>query len=1545
MMTMHVLHSGSGYTYLTDSVATGDRKLGNGESLTNYYTESGTPPGQWHGSGVARLGVTGEVTKEQMQALFGEGMHPDADRIIAEAIDQGMSVHQAINSAKLGRLFSDNVSDADPMIREIDVKVRQFKARNGGQIGVKKQRSITEEVARKHWSKRGFHDEPTTKEVLKWASDVRRKQGRAVAGFDLVFTPQKSITSLWGVGSDSTRQAISAAHKSAVTETLAWLDENVAFSRKGYNGVVRVEGEGLIAARFDHFDNRAGDPNLHTHCAVVNKVFCPDDEKWRSLDGRAMHQLAVAASTYYNKTIKNELENSGFVFHPTSRGEGKSEVYEIAGVPAALLEEFSRRDVIEKRLGELIDRYRAVNKAEPSKRTQIKLAQQATLETRGKKQKGNSLQKMREEWSLRAQQRLGVADVQGYLDAKMNEVSQVPNLTLSTDALAQKTVDLLENRRSQWNSAHIYSAVAETLMPMRFSSAQEQRVKLEQVFETVKDRYCIVLSSRQNEDVSGLTQTRGNSLFHQSMTSRFTSPETIFREQQLLDATSLATSFVATREETQRVIDSIGSTSGFELNAGQQAMTHALVGSGAQLAVAVGPAGAGKTTAMKAVSDTWRNKGFNVIGLGPSAAAANVLGNDLDIEGQTIASVLTRDKHGLDTGISQGTMIIVDEAGMASTKDLYRLNQIAQREGAIVRLIGDPAQLSAVESGGILEVLAHKTNAPKLDEVVRFKTAGEDQASLSIRHGDAKSFDFYSAHNRIRSGSASALREGILNEWIAETSKGESSLMLATTRRDVAALNSQAQDHRIRQGEVAALPTTVTSRDGFTLHYGDIIVTRKNDSTINLVGGDEHGRRVFNGDRWTIAGLDDAGNLAVEHVDNGARATLPAAYVAQSVELGYASTVHRAQGMTVDHAHLLLTGQESRELAYVGMSRGKQTNRAWIVTEHTFDPENEHETPEEFSTREVWDRVLTRGGDNEAALSVLKEGVTTDDTTVEREHYLHLHESLVRTWARDLIEEYCSQDSRELTDGQRQRLFNAIATGLDNGLNVEATFAHHAENSAPLGVTIAAIVEDLTDGYERASLPLLPPQSIGMDAEMLDRARHLRDNIRDEQTLRVSRMAATGQMLTPTRARTLSSSMLDKQERLLQARKDAAELARKTWADVAETFNQGHAHQRLLSAHGQILDADARIERVLQRREDSLTLTGHRLFRAQEEIAILERGLPSAEHWPAVQTQAAALRRDIAHVSVAEHTTSFAAERKQAEAVADLQAINQALRTLSDERTRRTSLTDQEQAAERAHWGTGDNGMNTPKAIAPVAGNFLPTSDRLVQALLDSDQLDRISANIIDRTEYGLAHAEASLLSQVAEPTDHDEQLAELENKRAVIVEKLGVAPQGAGHRTTDAETRKRIAQAQAIEPQLKKELDAARSEYARQQRVIDQLPEIPHGIFVSKEKIRRIQAQHTVAHRRFTEAATNLERAQHSYDGLAAGLPPKETWRDLLNGTQHQDNPQQRSQLRRELEVLDHQIHQRKAKIHARRDAYPATQPAPGKPARQQTQTHHHDL
>ena len=221
------------------------------------------------------------------------------------------------------------------------------------------------------------------------------------------------------------------------------------------------------------------------------------------------------------------------------------------------------------------------------------------------------------------------------------------------------------------------------------------------------------------------------------------------------------------------------------------------------------------------------------------------------------------------------------------------------------------------------------TSAPSSSTSLhRFADPDEAAATLQLRDGRTEALDFYFARDRVASGSSEAMLEDSYEAWAADTRKGLTSLLIASAGRDVAALNARARLERIDNGDVS--PDAVELHDGNLAGVGDRIVTRTNQRSLTTRGGRDF---VKNGDIWTVEQRHRDGDLTVRHHRHGGRVRLPAEYVAESVELGYATTTARAQGMTVDTAHVLVDANTSRESLYVAATRGRQGARLYVANE------------------------------------------------------------------------------------------------------------------------------------------------------------------------------------------------------------------------------------------------------------------------------------------------------------------------------------------------------------------------------------------------------------------------------------------------------------------------------------------------------------------------------------------------------------------------------------------------------------------------------------
>lgn len=299
------MSAGDGYKYLLRTVAAGDGDRSLSTPLTRYYDADGTPPGRWMGSGVSALGSgqleeNDEVTEAQLQLLIGMGRDPLTGVPLGRAYPQ--------YKAKAERV-ADRVAALDPGLSAT--------ARGRAVAAIE-------------------------------AEEAERGTRRAVAGYDYTFSIPKSASVLWAVADAGTQSLIVDAHHAAVAEVVAFMEREVAATRAGATpgdgAVAQVDVRGLIATAYDHYDSRAGDPHLHTHVVISNKVQTVLDNKWRSLDSRPMNAATVALSELHEAVFADHLTRLfGVQWEARDRGRDRNAAWAIAQVPQELVTEFSSR--------------------------------------------------------------------------------------------------------------------------------------------------------------------------------------------------------------------------------------------------------------------------------------------------------------------------------------------------------------------------------------------------------------------------------------------------------------------------------------------------------------------------------------------------------------------------------------------------------------------------------------------------------------------------------------------------------------------------------------------------------------------------------------------------------------------------------------------------------------------------------------------------------------------------------------------------------------------------------------------------------------------------------------------------------------------------------------------------------------------------------------------------------------------------------------------------------------------------------------------------
>ncbi|WP_289018742.1 MobF family relaxase [uncultured Ornithinimicrobium sp.] len=895
--SIHKLTAGSGYDYLTRQVARQDATEVGHSGLGSYYTAKGEAPGVWVGAGmagIAGLAAGEEVTAEQMTRLFGTGEHPLGD-------ESGQS---------LGRPFRVYAGRDDVTPFRIEV-ARRFERHNKAfglpvdhPISVEERASIRTQVALEMFRAEHGRDPFDERELAGLIAKQSRPRTTAVAGFDLTFSPVKSVSTLWAVADRPLALRIEAAHQAAVRDALGYIEKHALFTRTGKDGVQQVDVRGMVAAAFTHRDSRAGDPDLHTHVAVANKVQTAKDGRWLSVDGRTLFKAMVSASEAYNTALEKHLRPLGITFAARAvRSDAhRRPVREIVGVDDRLNQAWStRRASIQARRSELAQAFQAQHGRPPTPVESIQLAQQATLETRDAKHEPRSEAQQRQTWRAEALAVLGDQDaLAAMVDAALSGAHTHGLGERVDEAWVERTaarvVDTVQASRSTWQVWHVR---AEAQRRVRAVDVPLERVEdwVEQLTQAALARSNAMTSAKADTIVEPepLRRADGTSVYTVAGSQLFTSTAVLQAEQRLVTAAGVTDGRRACEQDVDvALLESVAN--GVHLNARQSALVKGMTTSGARLQLAIAPAGSGKTTAMRALARAWESSGGTVVGLAPSAAAAAVLRENADTQADTLAKLvwhLEHDPEQLPTwaqGIDERALVVIDEAGMVDTLSLDKAVAFITSRGASVRLVGDDQQLAAVGAGGVLRDIRATHGALHLTELMRFTGVAEGGASLELRDGRPSALGFYLDAGRVHVGDLATMTEDVFQAWSADRAEGRDAIMLAPTRELVAELNQRARDHRL---DGASRPADeVALSDGNYASVGDTVITRRNDRRLHAAPTDW----VKNGDRWTVLDARRAGALVVQHTRTGRKITLPADYVAADVELGYASTVHTAQG-------------------------------------------------------------------------------------------------------------------------------------------------------------------------------------------------------------------------------------------------------------------------------------------------------------------------------------------------------------------------------------------------------------------------------------------------------------------------------------------------------------------------------------------------------------------------------------------------------------------------------------------------------------------------
>lgn len=711
---------------------------------------------------------------------------------------------------------------------------------------------------------------------------LETKKLAPVAGFDLVFSPPKSVSLLHALGDEDTRRAVNEAHLTAWQAALGYLENEACVTRRGAQGVHREHAGGFVAAAYQHRTSRAQDPHLHTHVIVANMAQSPSDGKWRTLDGEPiLKSYRLAAGYLYQAQLRSELTRTlGVEWEEPQKG-----MAELRHVPRQVIREFSTR------------RAQVVEQLAQTGGGGFHAAQVAALETRERKTHVDLIG-LREDWRARAAEHgLGRRELEALLGrVRPQEPSREALLQLARQMLGPHG---LTERQTAFSAPEAVMAWANA----HRAGAPVDRVR------RLADR----LVRTDGVEAVGEAPSPGRP-------ARYSTTELVEIERAALALVERGRAADAPSITPQR-LEEIERSDRLELSREQETMVREVATSRKRVVCVVGLAGAGKTTATHAVAQVFTEAGIPVLGAAPSGVAAEKLQDETGIPATTLHRLLEEARTG--GGLPSGCVLVVDESGMAESRLLAPVLDLVEQANAKAILIGDPQQLPAVGAGGLLAGIVAREGAVVLTENRRQHDPLERDALARVRAGVGRDYLSY-AEKRERllvSDSPVTTRARLLADWWEHARDDlPGNVMLALRRRDVAELNQFARSLMDADGRLGKHRLTVADRE---FAAGDRVVCLRNS---DLLG-------VKNGTCGTVKQIDNNKRTLTVATDRGPTVDLNSRYLnAGNVRHAYAITGHAAQGLTVERSFVLGAGEARlQEWGYVALSRARTETRLYVT--------------------------------------------------------------------------------------------------------------------------------------------------------------------------------------------------------------------------------------------------------------------------------------------------------------------------------------------------------------------------------------------------------------------------------------------------------------------------------------------------------------------------------------------------------------------------------------------------------------------------------------
>jgi conjugative relaxase-like TrwC/TraI family protein len=749
--TVTTLHAGHDVAYLTSG-----QHAGGCTGAMSYYTAAGEPPGRWAGKGAAALGLTGRVDPAVIARLYQHNIGPGGELLVSRRQSKAAAEREAaaVAAYRVGHPYASATEMAEVRAAALDQDPHQVPYFD---LTV----DVVKSVSVLHASYRVA------------ARQARERDDHAQAA-----------------ALDKQADQIEAAVLDAARDAVAWLERHATYTRTGHHssrtGAWR-DGAGLVASTFLHHISRDGDPHLHVHIAVWNRVQGGDhaDEKWRTLDSRSLHHQRLAVAPVTARGMETRLSALGYAMVPRPDGNGA----EVGGVPQDVTDLFSSRSrALTPELQALIAQYQRAHGKAPSKRTIWLLGQQAAQNTRRTKAEARRTVAGQPGTTEPTEaQRLAAWEAQT-AQREVQELSAVHHAVARFAIEHAGRAPAVLDDAAKGRAARI--AVAEVQKHHAVWSIAQLRFEVHRALPVlppgtdadalITEVATLALSGRAGTEVVQVTApdltdvssldvrtSDGGSIYRPPNEARYCTLAHLDTEQQILTAATRAVPPLVGPGQARTAAEQTG------LNAGQRDAVVMMLTATTATTALVAPAGAGKSHTTAEFARLWTTfTGRRVIGLATATNAAEVLASEGLAESYNIAQFLgkTPDSDELRRPIPlhRDDVLVLDEASQLATTDLAMVQEVARQAGARLILAGDTEQLGAVEAGGMFRLLAREIPGAELYEVRRFDAAWEAAASVQLRAGDFAAYTVYDRHGKIRGADQDAAMDRAASIWLAD---------------------------------------------------------------------------------------------------------------------------------------------------------------------------------------------------------------------------------------------------------------------------------------------------------------------------------------------------------------------------------------------------------------------------------------------------------------------------------------------------------------------------------------------------------------------------------------------------------------------------------------------------------------------------------------------------------------------------------------------------------------------------------------------------------